>query len=491
MATKITGTYTPSTSTTPTFGTSSAANTALQNAINAVSPTKISVDAKYGPQTQSALQSLTSQGYTYTNGAFTKPTTGSNIVSSSAPVVKEEKKITDDVNSLTVPNVSEENAKVASEKAIKIIEDRMAELKTQGEADIAGIGAAFDEARGRAEGEQKKEKATTNVALFRAGGYLGTQASGVGVLNNLAQTHRTEIASLEAKKAAAIQEAKNATSSKMFELAMKKVDEVKDLDKEINTRRNKFFDQTIQLSQENRQKQAAEIDKIEKIGPTILESIAGLDEAEARDFIFSAATDLNMDPNLLMGEVNTLVAKKNEEATKQVYSLAQKYPSAGIVSTDTFEGAQQKVRNSREYRVDIAKAEADLANTNALINARVKDEAIDYSDPILKTYSDTTGEIVSSPSKARAVIGYADSILGGKEVVADDTKTLTENQIKSTDANKLVQDAFIKFKGKDSELSDATVWSWLSSPEAQAMNDEAKKQEIMANGKNPEDFGIY
>ena len=233
MATKITGTYTPSTSTTPTFGTSSAANTALQNAINAVSPTKISVDAKYGPQTQSALQSLTSQGYTYTNGAFTKPTTGSNIVSSSAPVVKEEKKITDDVNSLTVPNVSEENAKVASEKAIKIIEDRMAELKTQGEADIAGIGAAFDEARGRAEGEQKKEKATTNVALFRAGGYLGTQASGVGVLNNLAQTHRTEIASLEAKKAAAIQEAKNATSSKMFELAMKKVDEVKDLDKEI------------------------------------------------------------------------------------------------------------------------------------------------------------------------------------------------------------------------------------------------------------------
>jgi len=39
--------------------------------------------------------------------------------------------------------------------------------------------------------------------------------------------------------------------------------------------------------------------------------------------------------------------------------------------------------------------------------------------------------------------------------------------------------------------TQAPVWEWLASEEALNMTDEQKKQEIMANGFNPEDFGIY
>lgn len=72
-----TGTYTQSNSPTATYGTSSAANAALQQAINASGgiSAPIAADSKYGPQTQAAYNNLIGQGYTYNNGAFTKPTT--------------------------------------------------------------------------------------------------------------------------------------------------------------------------------------------------------------------------------------------------------------------------------------------------------------------------------------------------------------------------------------------------------------------------------
>lgn len=68
-----TGTYKVNpTATVATYGENSAPTKALQTAINAVAPTKIAVDSKYGDQTKGAYNSLVSQGYTYANGAFTK-----------------------------------------------------------------------------------------------------------------------------------------------------------------------------------------------------------------------------------------------------------------------------------------------------------------------------------------------------------------------------------------------------------------------------------
>lgn len=422
---------------------------------------------------------------------------GAGFVSSSAPVVEDNKNTINTVAGLSVPNPSVEARKKTSEDYTKLIEEQYSALEQQRKSEIEGINKSFDIAKTQTEGAQKGELGTTNVALQRVGGYLGTQMSGVGVLNNLAQTHRQELSALEAKRASAIQMANSAINDKQFALAKAKAQEVKDLDQEINRRNTDFFNQTIKLSEENRQKQKAAfdmaIDTTERIAPSLIESIAGMDEASARNYIFSAASDLKIDPNLLMGEVNSLIGDRREKEVVNVVSLATKYPSAGILRSDSFDVAQQKIRASREYRLDIAKAEADLSNTRSLINQRVSDSKVDYSDPILKLYADSTGEVVSSPSKARAVLGYTDSLLTDKEVVSDTfSGPLEDNQVRESDARKLISDAFRQFNTKkEEELPDATVWSWLASDEAQGLSDDDKKTQIMQNGKNPEDFGIY
>lgn len=66
-------TYINSNSSVASYGTKSIANATLQNAINKITPNAVAVDSKYGPNTQNAYNSLINQGYTYSNGAFTKP----------------------------------------------------------------------------------------------------------------------------------------------------------------------------------------------------------------------------------------------------------------------------------------------------------------------------------------------------------------------------------------------------------------------------------
>ncbi len=183
-----------------------------------------------------------------------------------------------------------------------------------------------------------------------------------------------------------------------------------------------------------------------------------------------------------------------EAEQKEVFSLASKYPSAGIQTGDTFDAAQQKIRQSKEYQLDIAKAESDLANTRSLISSRVADSQVDYNDPILTLYTSITKDVIASPSKARGVLGYAEGLLSEKEIVGNDfVGPLADNQIREADAKKLLTDAFTTLnKKKDGEdVPDSTVWSWLSTTEAKDMSDEDKKTTIMQAGKNPEDFGIY
>jgi len=435
-----------------------------------------------------------------------QPTTPpSSFVASSDSAVNAEKQTTADIAKLSIPDPNTEAAKKASDDYIKLIEEQMKALEAQRTAEIASINASFDETKRQTEEEQKREKGTTNVALFRVGGYLGTQVSAVGVLNNLAQTHRNELSALEGKRQSVIQAASSAINDKQFALARAKAQEVKDLDKEINDRRNKFFEQSMSIVREQRlEDQAAEqrrqnafknsLDTIGRVAPTILEDINGLDEATARDYILGAAKDLQLDPNLLIGEVNALGVARRETEQKEVTTLASKYPSADInPDEDSFTSATDKIRNSREYKLDIQRAELDIANTHSLISQRAADAAVDYSDPLLRLYTQATNEVVSSPSKARAVMGYADSLLSGKEVMADDyIGPLLDNQIHAKDAQKLVTDAFASFgKNKDSEIPDSTVWQWLSTEEARDLSDDEKKTQIMQAGKNPEDFGIY
>ncbi len=435
--------------------------------------------------------------------------TANQIVSSSDSVVADENRVKGEVAGLSAPTPNEAAAKKASEDYLKILDDRAAALEKRRLSEIDLINQQFADIKRQTENEQAKERGTTNVALARVGGYLGTQMSAVGVLNNLAQTHRTEIASLEAKKAAAIAAAQNAIDDKQFDIAKAKAQEAKDLIKDINDRRDKFFDQSMKIIEEQRAQDSLEetkkqnawknsLETIDRITPTIVESIADMSEGDARNYIQSAAKDLGLDPNLLQGEVNAVLADRRTEEKKSIIELAQKYPGANInPETDNFLAATTKVRGSDEYKLDIARAEADLANTKSLIAERSRSASetkVDFSNPYLKLYTQATGDLVTTNSQARGIIGYADSLLDGKEIVADDYNgTLLDNQVKAKDAQSLIFEAFTnlpKSKGFG-EVSDSQVWQWLSTPEAQNYNDDQKKSFIMNAGKNPEDFGIY
>lgn len=178
---------------------------------------------------------------------------GAGIVSSSDRVVAGENATKNTVAGLTAPDPNGEAVKAASDAYIKLLQDQQAQLETRRQADLTGIGLQFDEAKRQAGIQQEKEKATTATALQRMGGYLGGSVSAVGALNNLAQTHQQEISALEAKKASAIQTANNAINEKQFALAQAMAKEAKDVAVEIADRRDKFFAQSLQLVQEQRQ----------------------------------------------------------------------------------------------------------------------------------------------------------------------------------------------------------------------------------------------
>jgi len=178
-----------------------------------------------------------------------------NVTASSAPIIQAETNTTNTINGLTAtaPGFDTTDLDRAYKSQQQLIKDRQAQLDAEYKDDIAGLNAQFNETRAKAEDGQMRETATTNVALQRIGGYLGTQMSAVGALNNLQSAHRSEITTLEAKRAAALQAARTAKNADDFKLAQALADSVKGLDEEIYKRKNNFFDQALKLTQEQRQ----------------------------------------------------------------------------------------------------------------------------------------------------------------------------------------------------------------------------------------------
>lgn len=251
------------------------------------------------------------------------------IVSSSEPVVNDENDTKNEIANLSVPSIAELEAKAASENYLKVLDDEAKRLEERRKAEIAALEQQFAGAKTSLEGEQKKEQGTTNVALMRAGGFLGTQISGVGVLNNLAATHRSEIAALESKKAAAIAAANAAVDEKLFNVAKLKAQEAKDLSKDINDRRNKFFDQTMEIVKEQRtqfEKDEARRNTIRDDAraslSTIINSFGGID-FEALDAVslqqlqeLSIAAEIPLD--LLKGPTLAEQSQQNTERQRQI-----------------------------------------------------------------------------------------------------------------------------------------------------------------------------
>jgi len=294
----------------------------------------------------------------------------------------EEKSLMDELKDMLAKSQDNTGAKQATDDIIAETDKQISALEKRRAEETKLINEQFDILSRQQEEEQYKEVGTTTSTLARIGGFLGQSASSQGAMLNLAQSHRNEETVLEAKRSSALQAANNAITDKQFELARSKVTEAKELNNEIEKRRNNFFDQTMDIVQENRQQNQEKrvqdkyvydsaIDTIETTLPTIMDELTGKTRAEIEDTLIKRAGELRVDPNLLIGKYYAQLQKEKERTQNEIVSLVTKYPSAGIdPNTDTFATASEKVRNSKEYKSDIAKAEADLANTYSLIKER-------------------------------------------------------------------------------------------------------------------------
>lgn len=103
------------------YGNKNNAVLQLQNAINKVSPNKLTPDSMYGDKTKGAYNSLISQGYSYNNGAFTKNgAINSNKLNTGDGLVLPDSKINNAGDNLTVapvmPDLNNENMKTDGSK---------------------------------------------------------------------------------------------------------------------------------------------------------------------------------------------------------------------------------------------------------------------------------------------------------------------------------------------------------------------------------------
>ena len=180
------------------------------------------------------------------------------IVSSSAPVVTEERDTKEAVTiaAATLPEapVAPDTTAVTSafEAGQKLLADFMKQLETRRAAEVASIKTGFDIEGKKQEKAQIREKGSTAVGLARAGGFLGFTGSGTGVMLNLAETHRSEVTALEAKRQDAIRKANSAVADKQFQLARSMVKDAKDFEQQIFQRNQAFFNRQLQFQQETR-----------------------------------------------------------------------------------------------------------------------------------------------------------------------------------------------------------------------------------------------
>lgn len=136
-------------------------------------------------------------------------------------------------------------------------------LEKRRKEQVDSVNRQFDIVKTQTQDAQKKEMGSTNAGLIRAGGYLGESGSAQGVINNLGEKQRLEISTLEAKRQDAINAAQNAIDDKQFALASAKAADIKSLEQEINDRKNTFFNQILNLTQEERAQDTANRQKID------------------------------------------------------------------------------------------------------------------------------------------------------------------------------------------------------------------------------------
>ena len=253
----------------------------------------------------------------------------------------------------------------------KLLNDRMTQLKEQQDAAIAQIKSDYTVADATQTARQNKDYGGTSTNLITSGGgFLGYTGSQAGVLQSLKNTFETEKTALLSKRDAAISQAKNAYDDKQFALAQSLIKEAKDSEQELYQRQKDYNAQQLNLAQEARSADTYQ----RTFADDKAKAYALLSDADFAKL--TPAQKQSVDGFFAPGYVYALRKTTQETASSAVQSLASKYPSAGIVASDTFDSAQTKIRNSKEYKNDMEKVNLDLQNTRLLIQEKNQNNAI-------------------------------------------------------------------------------------------------------------------
>lgn len=137
-----------------------------------------------------------------------------------------------------------------------LLTGRQAALAGRRASAEADIERSFGTRRTQLQDTQRRETGTKSVALARMGGYLGESASGMGAMQNLEDTHQQELSYLEGLKQTALNQARQAYEDQDFALTKELMQNVRDLNGEINTRRRNFFSDALSLLGEQRSQNA-------------------------------------------------------------------------------------------------------------------------------------------------------------------------------------------------------------------------------------------
>lgn len=225
--------------------------------------------------------------------ANTSPMTKPNYIVGSEPVVREEQGL---AKQFTDTYGNDEYLKGLKERKAEqdaIFEQEKTRLQANYDAQASEFGRAYDEVIKTTKDEQQKELATNIVGLARIGGYLGGSASSMGAINNLQQKHNSEIMKLEQKRDAAVATAKTGLNDKLWTVVKEQLAAAKEYEKEINDRRENFFDTYVQLSQEDRANKKYVSEEADNLLEKYLDS--GLNPSLAEMDMFSKALGTSPD----------------------------------------------------------------------------------------------------------------------------------------------------------------------------------------------------
>lgn len=177
-----------------------------------------------------------------------------DVTVSDTPIVQDEKKATD-----SIAGAFKENPMAES---LALLDENILNIKEQLKGELQSINQSFGEAKTGLQGKQAGEMGTQSVQLANAGGYLGYSGSAQGVLLNLAESHRAELSALDVKRQQAIQEARNASANRQFDVVREKARIVEDIEKAAY-QSQLDYQEKVALEAE-KQAQVAEKQKVEQ-----------------------------------------------------------------------------------------------------------------------------------------------------------------------------------------------------------------------------------